>query len=291
MRPWPDPIVEVIKRRRSCRTYAKTAIALEQIRQVETFIESWQCGPLGNALRFQLVVAREQDPHALQGLGSYGFIKDPAGFIVGAVGPGEKNLEDFGFVMQAVILYATSLGLGTCWLGGSFTQSSFSQRIHAAQEEIVPAVASIGYPAAEGRVRTMMRRYIQADSRRPWETLFFRSRFGVPLTEESAGAYASPLAMVRLAPSASNRQPWRVVVNDTGLHFYLQRARAPQRGNPVFKLLRLADLQRVDIGIAMCHFQLTAEELGLRGKWLVREPAIEKPDATAEYVVTWMDES
>ena len=46
-------------------------------------------------------------------------------------------------------------------------------------------------------------------------------------------------------------------------------------------------LQRVDMGIAMCHFELTAHELGLQGSWIVDEPKLMKPEG-AEYTVTWM---
>ncbi|NTW17838.1 MAG: hypothetical protein HGA41_10345, partial [Syntrophaceae bacterium] len=54
-----------------------------------------------------------------------------------------------------------------------------------------------------------------------------------------------------------------------------------------FKLLRLADLQRVDMGIAMSHFELAANERGLKGKWVVKEPQIGKPDGMTEYTVSW----
>jgi len=53
------------------------------------------------------------------------------------VGPGAKNLEDYGYLMEAIILKATELNLGTCWLGGSFTQSNFARKINAADNEIV----------------------------------------------------------------------------------------------------------------------------------------------------------
>ena len=31
-------------------------------------------------------------------------------------------------------------------------------------------------------------------------------------------------------------------------------------------MFKMADLQRVDMGIAMCHFELTCNELGIKGK-------------------------
>jgi hypothetical protein len=55
-----------------------------------------------------------------------------------------------------------------------------------------------------------------------------------------------------------------------------------------FKLLRLADLQRVDMGIAMSHFELTANERGLKGNWVVKDPQIDKPDRMIEYTVSWV---
>ena len=290
MLPFSCPVTEIIKQRYSCRAYTKTPIAAEPARQLGVWIESLKTGPLAAPFRFELVAAMEQYRKALQGLGTYGLIKDPAGFIIGAAGQGEKNLEDFGYGMEAVILYATDLGLGTCWLGGNFTRHSFSRKIRATPAEIVPAVAAIGYATEQGRARDLLRWQAKSDTRLPWEALFFQSGFGHPLSQEGAGAYTKPLDMLRLAPSANNRQPWRVVRDGACFHFYLQRTWGYGPGSPAFRLFGLADLQRVDIGIAICHFELTARELGLAGQWEVHEPALPKPRDTMEYVVTWVGE-
>ena len=87
-----------------------------------------------------------------------------------------------------------------------------------------------------------------------------------------------------MGPSASNRQPWRIVRDEAGFHFYVQRSAGYR---DVIKLARVVDLQRVDLGIAMCHFGLTATETGLSGAWEVRDPGIERPNGLTEYVVTW----
>lgn len=47
-------------------------------------------------------------------------------------------------------------------------------------------------------------------------------------------------------------------------------------------------MQRLDMGIAMCHFELTARELGLSGKWLNMALGIVKPDDLTEYIVSWV---
>jgi hypothetical protein len=50
----------------------------------------------------------------------------------------------------------------------------------------------------------------------------------------------------------------------------------------------MADLQRIDMGIAMCHFDLAARELGLAGTWEASEPEIARPDGLTEYTATWV---
>jgi len=287
MMPFSAPLPDLIKSRRSCRTYEKKPIAVETAAQLRGFAGSLQQGPFHSALRFELVAGGEKEARTLKGLGTYGFIKNPAGFLIGAVGPGAKNLEDFGFSMEALILYATSLGLGSCWLGGSFSKSRFAAKVRATAAEMVPAVAAVGYPADETRLRALLRTRIKADARKPWHSLFFHGDLATPLAEESAGAYAVPLQMLRLAPSASNKQPWRVVQQGACFHFYLQRSPAYQRNLSPLPSFIIADLQRVDMGIAMCHFQLTAEEKGLQGEWSVADPDIAKPNEAVEYIASW----
>ncbi len=53
------------------------------------------------------------------------------------------------------------------------------------------------------------------------------------------------------------------------------------------KLLKVEDLQRIDMGIAMAHFDLTARELGLIGQWVIDEPHLEKTDEQIEYTISW----
>jgi hypothetical protein len=284
-----EPVAAVISSRYSCRTYLEKAIAPADLERLAAFLSSLAHGPLGTPVRFQIAAAAEGDRGSLKGLGTYGVIKGASGFIIGAVSQAEKNLEDFGYMMEQVILKATDLGLGTCWLGGTFTRSRFARKISAKPDESIPAVASLGYIAGRGKFEGKMRQMVDADHRKAWDELFFKEDFGVPLARSDAGEYASVLDMVRIGPSASNKQPWRIVRKGDNWHFFLQRTPGYGKSSLTFKLLRLADLQRVDMGIAMCHFALTATERGLPGEWGVREPNIAKPDRSTEYVVSWTE--
>lgn len=284
---YSKPITEVIQNRFSCRAYGTEAIAPEKQRMLHEFMKTLTVGPFGTPIRFNLIAAEDQDRKALRGLGTYGFIKGASGFIVGTMCPGAKNLEDYGYRLEQAILYATDLGIGTCWLGGTFTKSSFARKIRSSGEERLPAVVAMGLIADEAQARQgVLRRRIGADSRLPWKTLFFDGQFGTSLTCEQAGTYALPLEMVRIGPSASNKQPWRIIQMGRAFHFYLQRT--PGYRSVLTKLAGVEDMQRVDLGIAMCHFELTARALGMNGHWLLQEPSIEKPDGLTEYSVSWM---
>ena len=218
-------------------------------------------GPLGSAARFGLIAAEPDDASALRRLGTYGFIKGATGFIVGAVEAGPGDLEDYGYLLEEVILQATGLGLGTCWLGGTFTRGAFTSRFGGVSpDETIPAVVSTGYPGDDGTERIRQREH--GDRRLPPDELFFAGEWAEPLGEQADG-HAAALEAVRMAPSATNRQPWRIVRRGADWHFYLARSKGYGKGSPWFRLLRIADLQRVDLGIAMCHFDLVAREAGL----------------------------
>ena len=186
------------------------------------------------------------------------------------------------------MLLATDLGLGTCWLGGTFTRSSFARAIGISGEETVPAVIATGYAAANDGFRELTRRGAGSKHRLPAEELFFDGCFGAPLALEQTSAFARVLEGVRWAPSASNRQPWRIVHAGEAWHFYMQRTSHYGRGTLSFLLLGLADLQRVDLGIAMCHWELGLRELGATGRWVVQDPGLDVPTAATEYVASWV---
>jgi hypothetical protein len=285
------PAGELIHRRYSCRTYLPEPIGAEQQRLLSAFLAADAVGPLGSRVRFGLLAASPGDASALKRLGTYGFIKGATGFIVGAVRRAPDDLEDYGYLLERVVLYATALGLGTCWLGGTFTRSSFVRRFGGLERgETMPAVVSIGLIGDDGSERIRERE--EGSRRLPASELFFAGLFGEPLDLDRAGGYADALEAVRVAPSATNKQPWRVVRGDGdgggAWHFYLRRTKGYGKGSALFTVLRIADLQRVDLGIALCHFELVARERGLAGGWVVRDPGIPLPGTDAEYVASWI---
>ena len=284
-------IVEIIPERFSCRDFLEEPIPGSFLLQLQDFITNLPAGPFGAGPRFKIVAANQEDPESLRGLGTYGFIRGAMAYLVGASQATGYFLEDYGFLTEQIILAATGLGLGTCWLGGSFKRSSFEKRISVRPGEVIPAVIAMGLIADPEQARNgFIRQQVGAHQRRNWDRMFWDGKFGNPLSKTSAGVYEVPMEMVRLGPSASNKQPWQIVRVGKDWHFYLRRTEGYRNG-AVNKTLKIVDLQRVDIGIAMCHFQLTARELGLPGRWVVMEPDLKIPNQLVEYTVTWSEEA
>jgi hypothetical protein len=274
--------LDVIRRRVSCRTFDGRPIDGKVKEKLCEFLRSNTRGPFGNALRFDLIDLAEAERAELKSLGTYGVIKGACLYIAGAVARGPRAMEDYGWGMERNILLATSLGLGTCWLGGTLNRAGFARKIGLSPEEFMPAISPVGTPADERSLTDRAFRFMaKSDKRKSWQELFFDKQPDNPLVKENAGACSQALESVRIGPSASNRQPWRVIRNGGGkaFHSFLQRTAGYD------KMTGEIRLQEVDMGIALCHFELAAAELGIAGSWQEANPGLDA--GMWEYVVSW----
>ncbi|MDQ7095931.1 nitroreductase family protein [Desulfosporosinus sp. PR] len=277
------PVVETIKKRTSVRTYNEKSLLSGEIKEKLSRFSSLLKGPFGKSSRFEIIESDIARRDANVRLGTYGVIRGAETYVVAAVKKGEKDLEEFGYIFESFILYATSLGLGTCWLGGTFKKSEFSKAIGQKDDEILPCISPLGFPGGRrSLLESTMRFSVGSDKRKSWKELFFQRGFHKALTAAEAGKYVIPLEMVRLAPSASNKQPWRILQDESVYHFYLQHTKGYAK--PLGY-----DIQRVDLGIAMSHFEHTARELGISGKWLHIPPQDVSVPSDTEYIISWRE--
>ena len=272
------PVEKTVMDRSSVRTYENRGLSTNEKDQLNTYIDNLT-NPFSIDVTFRLL---EKDASADgEKLGTYGVIKGAENYIGASVADKELALEALGYSFENLILYATSLGLGTCWLGGTFNRSGFAAAMNLKEGDLFPCISPVGYPTGKKRtLESVMRWVAKSGQRKEWNELFFKQEFSQPLTKIEAGDFAFPLEMVRLAPSAVNKQPWRIVQDKDTYHFYLTRT--------LKKDNEKIDLQRVDIGIAACHFHLAALEKGLPGKFQkLVEPEIQSTDQV-QYIFSWI---
>jgi nitroreductase len=273
-------VIELIKRRRSVRNFIAEELSRDLEIRIRQLLARHTTGPMGNRVTFHLVDKDFSKEAKGVRLGTYGFIKGARYFVAGEAGAGPFTEEDYGYLLETVILHLTGMDLGTCWLGGTFSRSEFAEIIQPSPGSVIPAVTPVGHPAPAMSTREqLIRMGAKSDQRKPWTALFFDDQLNNPISREAAGNLSIPLEMVRIAPSASNKQPWRIVRKGDAFHFCLSRT-AGYGG--VFKGV---DLQRIDIGIAMAHFEHSSSELGVKGDWKVMDHGMALPGGV-QYVIS-----
>lgn len=279
-----SPIAELIKNRHSVRTYRPEALTKELKAKLSDYAAEIK-GPFEARVRLEQIDSLDMAEKTGGKIGTYGVIKGAKSYLAGIVEKKEYNMEQLGYCMEMLMLYTASLGLGTCWLGGTFKRSQFAELVRLQETEMLPAVTPIGYPAAKrGVVESLMRMAAGSDNRKSWSELFFNESFDATLTPEKAGIYQDALEMVRLAPSASNKQPWRIVKQGEEYRFYLKHTKGYAKGMGF-------DMQKLDMGIAMCHFEMTAVEAGIKGKWKMDSFEIKPVEQQElEYIISWVQE-
>jgi len=247
------PVTQLMRQRRSVRNYSPDGMEPDVERQIRELLALHTRGPMGNLVTFHLVHRKSAIAGQKVKLGTYGFIKGAQYFIAAEVEIGTFTDPDVGYLLEKIMLHLLDMGLGTCWLGGTFKRSELAEILSSPEDVIIPAITPVGYPASSmSRREQLIRKGARSDQRKPWDELFFEGDFDMPLNYMDNEEYSIPLEMVRLAPSASNKQPWRVVRNGNNFHFFLSRT--PGYGG----FAKNVDIQCIDMGIAMAHFELSS---------------------------------
>ena len=175
-------INEVAKKRKSIRTYIEKPLEESDREKINCFINelSEEEIPFDAKVRIKLFDV-DKDINA-KDLGTYGVIKGARTYLGVAVNETEEAMEAVGYVFEKLVLYAASLGLGTCWLGGTFNRGEFAKAMKLEENEFFPIASPIGYPAAKNHtVDKIMRKAIKADHRKPFDEIFFEKNFNTPL--------------------------------------------------------------------------------------------------------------
>jgi nitroreductase len=266
------PVQQLIKNRKSCRTFDKKSIEGPKLDEFGKFIKL--CS--NETFRFD-IIEKSVGPEG-QKLGTYGVIRNARVFVVAIAKTKTADMCELGAIFETIVLYGADRGFSSCWLGGTFDRAGFSEMLNISNEEYIPIVIPFGYAAqSKSIIERLMRKLVGSENRRSWNELFFKFSQETPLTPEDAEEYRLPLEMLRLAPSAKNIQPWRVIRDGLGFHFYLSRSKGFEKYG--------YDIQLIDIGIALSHFALAAKDNHIRGRIVYSDPGI-KTDL--EYVRSWV---
>ena len=274
------PIEETIKKRVSTRTYDSKNLSKNDKEKLMNAI-SQLTNPFGENVRIHLI---EKDIASNgEKLGTYGVVKGANTYLSLTVDKSEFGLIAAGYQFENLVLIATDMGLATVWLAATFSRAQFEKAMDIQKDELFPAISPIGYATGKKSItESLMRMTMKSDKRKSWDEIFFENSFENPLSKKAANEYARPLEMVRVAPSATNAQPWRVVKKQGSYHFFETHKSNASEDEKMIK--------KVDLGIALSHFHQTALEHGLTGHFEKRDDIkIDIPEHT-NYIISWNSE-
>ncbi|MCR5431908.1 MAG: nitroreductase family protein [Lachnospiraceae bacterium] len=262
-------LLETVMGRKSVRTYDAQPLSDSHRKDIEDYIKEIP-NPFDIPVSFVLMDAKEYDL-------SSPVLAGERLYVAGKVAKKPYADVAFGYSFEKLVLHAWEFGIGTVWIGGTMKRELFEKAAGLKDGEMMPCMSPLGYPAKRKSLKeSMMRKGIGADTRFSSDRLFFDGEWDRALTPDPS--MADILEMVRWAPSAVNKQPWRIVLKDGAYHFYEKKDKGYDREET-------GDLQKIDIGIALCHFVMGVEENGKTCSVCISDPGIKIPENT-EYIAS-----
>lgn len=214
-----------IKSRHSVRAYKEQSLTKDVVASLEQKIT--ELNRVGQ-LHMQLIM---NEPKAFQGtLAKYGKFRGVQNYIVMAGKKAADLDERIGYYGEALVLFAQTIGLNTCWVGLSYKKIPDTYVLE--EGEVIKAYIAIGYGETQGvahKIKTIEQVSNVSDSTPEW----FRKGVEAAL----------------LAPTAVNQQK-----------FSLEYAGIENNRHKVIakKGFSLIGYTHMDLGIAKYHFEIAA---------------------------------
>ncbi len=181
---------EIVRTRRSVRGFSDRAIPPETIAALAEAARWAPSACNSQTWRFVAITAREKiERLCREGMGPLlknKWILEAPLVIVGCIEPDllsnrlgkrftgiEYNTIDFGIGMEHIVLKATELGLGTCWVGWLNTER-VAAIIEAPENIRILALLALGYPADTPPKNR---------KRKPLSKILFSEKWGNPFPE------------------------------------------------------------------------------------------------------------
>lgn len=236
--------------RHSRRKYVNREIDTTTLDTIKAIIEELNSDLEG--VRF--VFVNDECNNVFKGIiGSYGkIIGAPAYVAMIGNSQGDRTPEKIGYIGEGLILEATALELGTCWVAGMFNSNKVEKDVHLKENESIFAITPMGYVEEKYSFSEKMMSKLTASHKRKDLDELCCGNFN----KEWPKWVKTALSSARLAPSAVNAQPWRFEVNDDSITLLVDNLKNSTKV-----------IKRIDCGIVMLHLEIGALHEGVNGSW------------------------
>lgn len=258
-------IIEAMQERRSVRSFNGEPLIAEAKEKLTGSI-SKVYNPFGGNFDIRL---KEFDLKGGYKPSTYGMITGAVDFFIIGVDEDPISSLALGFCFEQVVLKAWQMGLGTCWIAATFKGSDFDKGQQWPDGEQLRIICPVGVAAKKTLKEKLTRTALGSQNRKPFKDLFFDGSFEKPLAP--GGRFGEALEMLRIAPSSTNSQPWRVVVDGDTVHFYY---------------MEKSPASVLDTGIGICHFWETENFNGKSGDFF-KATDIPVPPSKCRYLISY----
>jgi len=263
---------KAIHTRQSQRSFDGRELSVADEKKILDYIcdKTKLVGPFGTRITIHYI---ETSGQSMEKISTYGVVKNAPGYLVTVCKNDAKGMIDCGYVMEKLILFLEISGIGTCWLGGTYKRNQLN--VPVGEGEIIPIISPVGYVANKRALSDkIVRGLAGSNKRKAFDELFFMNDFKHPIQDPEL---MNRLEHVQIAPSASNKQPWRIVMDDSNTaHLFLERT--PNYGYGKLPY----DIQMVDMGIAISHYEIAKGEV----EFVEEKPEMKLLSEFSEFVVS-----
>ncbi|MCL1802780.1 MAG: nitroreductase family protein [Eubacteriaceae bacterium] len=224
---------EAIKTRESRRAYQRLPLRKEDSDVIQALLSRYNAEA---KLSFSLIeIDEELFTNYRRGKSSY---KNIVNYV--ALSAAQGSDEKIGYYGELVMLEATAIGLGTCWITRTYDKAACAQKLDLGEGESLYGIIAIGYPSNKKTLREKATKLM-------WQ---LGAAFSKPL--KSIGEFAPEWAhegmkCVSRSPSRLPRQPYTFVFTEEGR----------------VKAMPTNASRRIELGIALVHFEIGAAV----GRW------------------------
>lgn len=271
---------KIIKDRRSVREYKDKKVDKHLLEDLLMDLNNKRGLKEDIELDFQLIEDGEDAYEKLDGLvGYFGKVIKAPHYLYILSEAKDGYLENAGYFGESIVLRATELGLGTCWIEVSENIDKAKDALNIKKEGELVGLLAIGHPKKENKVSGIFSNKAKSISpltefgypnidikysdapvseRKSIEDIVYLKQWERRITAEELEnrGMADVFYYMRLAPSWGNRQPWKFIID--GEKVVLAVARDEKISEKV---------ARIEAGIAMLYFELMSHEMGILGGW------------------------
>jgi nitroreductase len=270
-----ENLIQAIKNRHSTRNFNSKPVDKTILTELKSFIKQNNQGLNGEQITLDIIEVNPASDKKMKL--DYGMIKNNHTYLLGEANKSVISRMNYGYIVEKVILKATELGIGCCWIG--YFDNEYFKDYKISNPGNIPAIVILGYAVElSSFTKNFFKTITRSSSRKDWNDLFFENSSNNPLSKNIPHEYVQALEMLRLAPSAGNTQPWRVVYDRRANTFHFFK-------KPVSKRYEKDGLHDIDLGIALSHFDIALQVSKIAGKWHFDE--IVKPENNWMYMISY----